>query len=77
MAKNIEIVFNGKTGDFVVHYSGVPTHAEEHAITDKLIRELRKQGFDVDTDHFHDAPRIPDVEEDAEIVKAPERVRGA
>ncbi len=77
MGKNIEIVFNDKTGDFVVHYSGVPSHAEEHGISDKLKSELRKLGYDVDTDHFNDQPRIPEVEEESDVVKVPERVRGA
>jgi hypothetical protein len=64
MARNIEVVFDQKTGDFVLHYSGVRTHAEEHALTDRIKEELRKLGFDVDEDHSHDKPRIPEVDEE-------------
>lgn len=73
--KKIEIMFNPQTGNFVVHYSGVPTHAEEHALTDRLVNELRKLGFDVETDHKHDAPKIPEVEKENGNV-ARTRIRG-
>ena len=73
--KKIEIMFNPQNGNFVVHYNGVPTHAEEHVLTDRLIDELRKLGFDVETGHHHDAPRIPEVEkENGDVSRT--RIRG-
>lgn len=73
--EKMEIIFNPKDGSFVVHYSGVATHEREHALTNRLITELRKLGFDVDVSNHHDQPRIPEVEkEDAAVIRT--RIRG-
>lgn len=63
MPKQVEIVFDEKSGKFVVHFSGVPVHEEEHRILDQIIAELKKHGFDVETEHFHEKPRLPEFDE--------------
>ena len=64
MAQEIEIVFNEETGKFVIHpKSGFATHDDEHAMIDELIRQLQAQGFDVEVGHYHDKPKIPEVED--------------
>lgn len=68
MPAKIEIAFDKKTGNFVVHYDGVESHAKEHELTDELIALLQKAGYEIKTSHSHDgaAPKIPDIEtEDA------------
>lgn len=68
MPAKIEIVFDKKTGNFVVHYDGVESHAKEHEFTDELIALLQKAGYEIKIGHHHDdsAPKIPDIEtEDA------------
>lgn len=62
MAKQIEALFNEKTGKFVVHFSGVPNHEEEHRILDELIAKLKSQGFDVKVEHYHEKPKLPELE---------------
>lgn len=62
MAEQIEIVFDENTGKFVVHFSGVATHDQEHQILDQLIANLEKQGFDVNVEHYHDKPKLPDLD---------------
>lgn len=62
MAKQFDIVFNEGTGKFVVHFSGVATHSEEHELLDRLLQELKSKGFDFEVEHFHDRPKIPELE---------------
>lgn len=64
MSAKMEIVFNKETGNFVVHYDGVESHAKEHELTDELIALLQKAGYEIKTSHYHDdrAPKIPDIE---------------
>ena len=58
--KKIEIMFDNKTGIFVTHFNGVPTHDEEHLILDNLIAIL-KNSFDVEVEHYHDKPKLPEI----------------
>lgn len=63
MAEQIEIVFNERDGKFVVHFSGVATHEKEHELLDKLLAELKSIGFDAEVEHYHDRPKLPELEE--------------
>lgn len=64
MAEQIEIVFNERDGKFVVHFSGVATHEREHELLDKLLAELKSIGFDAEVEHYHDRPKLPELEEE-------------
>ncbi len=57
--KKIEVLFDEKSGKFVVHFDGVPTHDEEHQILDQLIAKLKKKGYAVEVEHRHDDPKLP------------------
>jgi len=64
VAETIEILFDENTGDFVVHFENVETHDKEHEIISRLATKLRAAGFEVDTDQYHDKPKIPEVNEE-------------
>lgn len=64
MSKQIEALFDEKTGKFVVHFSGVPTHDEEHRILDELLAKLQAAGYEVETEHYHDRPKLPELQEE-------------
>lgn len=63
MAKKVEVVFNEKDGKFVVHFSGVPIHDEEHKILDELIAQLKRQGFEAKVSHYHEKPKLPQFDD--------------
>ena len=77
MSAKIEIAFNKTTGNFVVHYSGVKSHDEEHGLTDELIARLKKAGYEIKVRHHHDdsAPKIPNIESE-DVVSSPTKVKG-
>lgn len=75
MKEQIEIVFDKKTGRFVIHYSGVSSHKKEHEFTDELIAKLKANGYEIETSHFHDAPRIPKIEKEDILTANPTRLR--
>ena len=61
--KKVEILFDEKTGKFVIHYEGVPTHEEEHKITEQLLERLHQMGYEVTMEHYHDKPKLPDLDD--------------
>lgn len=63
MAEQMEIVFSERDGKFVVHFSGVATHEQEHELLDQLLAELKGLGFDAEVEHYHDRPKLPELEE--------------
>jgi len=64
MARTFEIVFDEKTGNCAVHFSGVPTHDEEHQLLDQLVAKLQENGLTVDITHVHtEPPKIPQLAE--------------
>jgi len=71
MKKKVEIMFDEKTGRFVVHFEGMRRHPQEHAMLKRLVNELQKQGFDVEMSDYSDDPKIPEAENEGE----PERER--
>ena len=75
MAKKINIVFNEKTGKFVINFKGVPTHEEEHRLLETLLQKLRDQGYDADVKVAHqDKPKLPDV--DSDCIRDPKKEGG-
>ncbi len=75
MSQTVEIVFDDNSGKFVIHYSGVATHAEEHQITDEILARLEKIGFKAEVSHYHDQPKVPDIQEEEDSVRSPEKTK--
>lgn len=62
----IELLFNENGDQFVLHYRGVPSHDEEHQISDKLLEGLSGLGWETSTEHFHDKPKVPEIQKEEE-----------
>lgn len=62
--QKIEILFDESDGKFVSHFTGVPTHNEEHEMFDKLIAKLKELGFESEISDYSDKPKLPQREED-------------
>ena len=71
----IELMFNESGDQFVLHHCGVPSHDEEHKISDKLLEGLETLGWDAKTEHFHDKPKIPDVHKETKNVIQKDKVK--
>lgn len=63
MTKQTEIIFDEATGKFVVHFTGYVTHDDEHKELDRILDQLRRQGFDAEVSHFHDKPKLPELDQ--------------
>jgi len=61
MAKQTEIIFDENSGRFVIHFTGYASHDDEHKELDRILGQLRRQGFDAEVKHFHDKPRLPEL----------------
>ncbi len=58
--KKVEVLFDEKTGKFIVHCEGFSTHEKEHELIKKLVGKLKAQGFDVEVSHKIDKPKLPE-----------------
>lgn len=58
----MEIIFDERTGRFVVHFDGVATHDKEHEIFDQLAAKLKESGYEVSSEEFKDSPKLPEGE---------------
>lgn len=70
--EEVQIIFDDETGKFVVHFDGM-SHEKSHAELDKIIDNLKAQGFEIDyVRHIHGTTpkHIPIPEEEP---KVPER----
>ncbi len=53
--EEVQIIFDNETGKFVVHFDGM-SHEKSHTELDKLLENLKAQGFEIDyVRHIHGA----------------------
>jgi hypothetical protein len=57
---NMEILFDERSGKFVVHFEGVATHEKEHEIFDQLAAKLKEDGYDASSEEYKDSSKLPE-----------------
>lgn len=57
---NMEILFDERSGKFVVHFEGVAAHEKEHEIFDQLTVKLKEDGYETVSEEFKERPKLPE-----------------